>query len=132
MAKLPLKIHCVGITPGRAQCGRGAGSCNRVFSKVCACLQIEYPEIEEGSAPRHRFMSAFEQRKEATDRKYQVREAEGPTCNLQPDFWLHSHPQALGGVRIRLTCVPQTARCELCRAQSIAADDMSSNLHEAA
>lgn len=34
-------------------------------------MQVEYPEIEEGSAPRHRFMSSFEQRKEATDRKYQ-------------------------------------------------------------
>jgi splicing factor 3A subunit 2 len=34
-------------------------------------FQVEYPEIEEGSQPRHRFMSSFEQRKEATDRKYQ-------------------------------------------------------------
>lgn len=34
-------------------------------------LQVEYPEIEEGAQPRHRFMSSFEQRKETTDRKYQ-------------------------------------------------------------
>lgn len=37
----------------------------------CACLQIDYPEIEEGTKPRHRFMSAYEQRKEAQDKKYQ-------------------------------------------------------------
>ena len=36
-----------------------------------ACLQIDYPEIEEGTKPRHRFMSAYEQRKEAQDKKYQ-------------------------------------------------------------
>mmetsp|Transcript_16482 Transcript_16482/g.49360 ORF Transcript_16482/g.49360 Transcript_16482/m.49360 type:complete len:272 (-) Transcript_16482:227-1042(-) len=34
-------------------------------------FQVEYPEIEEGAQPRHRFMSSFEQRKETTDRKYQ-------------------------------------------------------------
>ena len=39
---------------------------------LCTHFQVEYPEIEEDSQPRHRFMSSFEQRKEATDRKYQV------------------------------------------------------------
>lgn len=34
-------------------------------------FQVEYPEISEGYQPRHRFMSAFEQRKEKPDRKYQ-------------------------------------------------------------
>lgn len=34
-------------------------------------FQIEYPEIEDGVAPRHRFMSAFEQKVEAWDKKYQ-------------------------------------------------------------
>eukprot|EP00887_Chlorella_sp_A99_P006834 scaffold2.g6834.t1 len=34
-------------------------------------FQVEYPEIEEGSRPRHRFMSTYEQRKEPTDRAYQ-------------------------------------------------------------
>ena len=33
--------------------------------------QVDYPEIEEGTKPRHRFMSAYEQRKEAQDKKYQ-------------------------------------------------------------
>ncbi len=33
--------------------------------------QIDYPEIEEGERPRHRFMSAFEQRKEAWDKAWQ-------------------------------------------------------------
>jgi splicing factor 3A subunit 2 len=34
-------------------------------------FQIEYPEIDDGCRPRHRFMSAYEQHKEPTDRKYQ-------------------------------------------------------------
>ena len=34
-------------------------------------FQIEYPEISGGSEPRHRFMSCFEQRKEAPDRAWQ-------------------------------------------------------------
>ncbi len=34
-------------------------------------MQVEYPEIEEGTKPRHRFMSAYEQKKEAWDKKYQ-------------------------------------------------------------
>lgn len=33
--------------------------------------QIEYPEIEEGTKPRHRFMSAYEQRVETADKNYQ-------------------------------------------------------------
>ena len=42
-----------------------------VSTELLRCRQVEYPEIEEGTRPRHRFMSAFEQRKEACDRKYQ-------------------------------------------------------------
>ena len=34
-------------------------------------MQVEYPEIEEDIKPRHRFMSSYEQRKEAWDKKYQ-------------------------------------------------------------
>ena len=34
-------------------------------------IQVEYPEIEADSKPRHRFMSAYEQKKEAWDKKYQ-------------------------------------------------------------
>ncbi|KAL6767430.1 hypothetical protein ACKKBF_B35200 [Auxenochlorella protothecoides x Auxenochlorella symbiontica] len=34
-------------------------------------FQIEYPEIEEGFKPRHRFMSSYEQRKEPWDKHYQ-------------------------------------------------------------
>jgi splicing factor 3A subunit 2 len=34
-------------------------------------FQIEYPEIEEGIQPRHRFMSSFEQKIETRDRNYQ-------------------------------------------------------------
>ncbi|GIL54529.1 hypothetical protein Vafri_10023 [Volvox africanus] len=34
-------------------------------------FQIEYPEIEENAKPRHRFMSAYEQRVEAADKAFQ-------------------------------------------------------------
>ena len=34
-------------------------------------FQIEYPESEDGLQPRHRFMSAYEQRIEAPDKNYQ-------------------------------------------------------------
>ncbi|GMH39056.1 hypothetical protein BSKO_06954 [Bryopsis sp. KO-2023] len=34
-------------------------------------FQVEYPEIEEDYLPRHRFMSAYEQRVEAADKSYQ-------------------------------------------------------------
>ena len=34
-------------------------------------LQIDYPEIVEGSVPRHRFMAAYEQKVEPPDRKWQ-------------------------------------------------------------
>jgi splicing factor 3A subunit 2 len=34
-------------------------------------FEVEYPEIEEGSKPRHRVMSAFEQHKETCDRRWQ-------------------------------------------------------------
>jgi len=32
---------------------------------------VEFPEIAEGLQPRHRFMSAYEQRKEVPDRNFQ-------------------------------------------------------------
>ncbi|KAI8465317.1 MAG: hypothetical protein J3K34DRAFT_91919 [Monoraphidium minutum] len=34
-------------------------------------FQVEYPEIEEGGRPRHRFMSGYEQRVETADKSYQ-------------------------------------------------------------
>lgn len=34
-------------------------------------FEIEYPEIEEGLQPRHRFMSAYEQKVEAPDKAWQ-------------------------------------------------------------
>jgi len=34
-------------------------------------FQIDYPEIVEGVTPKHRFMSAFEQKQEAPDREFQ-------------------------------------------------------------
>ncbi|XP_043689218.1 splicing factor 3A subunit 2 [Telopea speciosissima] len=34
-------------------------------------FQIEYPEIEDNSKPRHRFMSSFEQRVQSCDKRYQ-------------------------------------------------------------
>jgi splicing factor 3A subunit 2 len=38
----------------------------------CLSFELQYPEIEEGLQPRHRFMSAYEQRVESPpDRRYQ-------------------------------------------------------------
>lgn len=37
----------------------------------CSFHQIDYPEIAEGIGPRHRFMSAYEQRIEPPDRRWQ-------------------------------------------------------------
>ncbi|KAJ1398887.1 hypothetical protein B484DRAFT_458417 [Ochromonadaceae sp. CCMP2298] len=34
-------------------------------------FEVDYPEAEEGCQPRHRFMSAFEQKVEAADKNYQ-------------------------------------------------------------
>ena len=34
-------------------------------------LQIDYPEIGDGITPRHRFMSAYEQRIEPPDKTWQ-------------------------------------------------------------
>mmetsp|Transcript_19056 Transcript_19056/g.44675 ORF Transcript_19056/g.44675 Transcript_19056/m.44675 type:complete len:240 (-) Transcript_19056:110-829(-) len=34
-------------------------------------FQVEYPEIEQGTQPRHRFMSAYEQRVEPVDKSFQ-------------------------------------------------------------
>lgn len=34
-------------------------------------FQVDYPEIADGLKPRHRFMSAYEQRKEPPDRQWQ-------------------------------------------------------------
>ena len=34
-------------------------------------FQVDYPEIEDGCKPRHRFMSSYEQKVEAWDKKYQ-------------------------------------------------------------
>lgn len=40
--------------------------------KICHNpLQIDYPEIAESIMPRHRFMSAYEQRIEPPDRRWQ-------------------------------------------------------------
>lgn len=34
-------------------------------------FQVDYPEISDGVVPRHRFMSAYEQKIEPPDRKWQ-------------------------------------------------------------
>ena len=36
-------------------------------------FEVDYPEAEDGAQPRHRFMSAYEQKVEAPDKGYQVR-----------------------------------------------------------
>lgn len=42
-----------------------------VTKQRCLSFEIDYPEIETGLQPRHRFMSAFEQKREAADARYQ-------------------------------------------------------------
>eukprot|EP01113_Clastostelium_recurvatum_P015530 TRINITY_DN1867_c0_g2_i2.p1 TRINITY_DN1867_c0_g2~~TRINITY_DN1867_c0_g2_i2.p1 ORF type:complete len:245 (+),score=55.44 TRINITY_DN1867_c0_g2_i2:213-947(+) len=44
---------------------------DRETGQLSLLFQLEFPEIEEGFIPRHRVMSAFEQRIEAVDRSYQ-------------------------------------------------------------
>ncbi|CAN0448036.1 unnamed protein product, partial [Ectocarpus sp. 12 AP-2014] len=34
-------------------------------------FEVDYPEAEDGAQPRHRFMSAYEQKVEAPDKGYQ-------------------------------------------------------------
>lgn len=46
------------------------GACGRCCH-LAVSLQIDYPEIAEGIMPRHRFMSAYEQRIEPPDRRWQ-------------------------------------------------------------
>lgn len=36
-------------------------------------FEVDYPEAEDGAQPRHRFMSAYEQKVEAPDKGYQVK-----------------------------------------------------------
>jgi len=40
-------------------------------TQLSLLFQIDYPEIEDGLQPRHRFMSAYEQKIEAPDKTYQ-------------------------------------------------------------
>lgn len=42
-----------------------------ILNGVISPLQIDYPEIAETIMPRHRFMSAYEQRIEPPDRRWQ-------------------------------------------------------------
>uniref|UniRef100_A0A287D3J8 Splicing factor 3a subunit 2 n=1 Tax=Ictidomys tridecemlineatus TaxID=43179 RepID=A0A287D3J8_ICTTR len=79
-----------------------------VSSSVAAgCIpQIDYPEIAEGIMPRHRFMSAYEQRIEPPDRRWQylLMAAEpyetiafkvvGPVCLTPGALW--GLPSSLG------------------------------------
>ena len=42
-----------------------------VLNYYCVCFKIDYPEIADGLTPRHRFMSAYEQRIEPPDKTWQ-------------------------------------------------------------
>ena len=44
---------------------------DHVHRRRSLLFQIDFPEIETGATPRHRFMSAYEQKVEAWDKKYQ-------------------------------------------------------------
>lgn len=59
-------------------------------------LQIEYPEIEEGTKPRHRVMSSYEQRKEPWSKEWQyLLFAAEPYVSAR---WPAAGPTAPGGV----------------------------------
>ncbi len=45
--------------------------CKQYVLELKSAAQVEYPEIDEDVKPRHRFMSAYEQKKEAWDKAYQ-------------------------------------------------------------
>lgn len=49
-------------------------------------LQVEYPEIEEGGKPRYRFMSAYEQRVEPTDKNYMCVQTRCTACTQAPSY----------------------------------------------
>lgn len=57
-----MPIHAPAASPTAASAPRRPRS---------LLFQVDYPEIEDGRKPRHRFMSAYEQRREPTDRNYQ-------------------------------------------------------------
>jgi splicing factor 3A subunit 2 len=42
-----------------------------VSGQHCILFQLYFPDIEEGLQPRHRMMSAYEQRNEPADPKFQ-------------------------------------------------------------
>eukprot|EP01111_Echinosteliopsis_oligospora_P012648 TRINITY_DN435_c0_g1_i1.p1 TRINITY_DN435_c0_g1~~TRINITY_DN435_c0_g1_i1.p1 ORF type:complete len:221 (+),score=43.30 TRINITY_DN435_c0_g1_i1:58-720(+) len=44
---------------------------NAETDQLSLLFEIDYPEIEEGLQPRHRFMSAYEQKVETLDKEYQ-------------------------------------------------------------
>lgn len=54
-----------------ARWARGAGAGWAGANAAVRLPQIDYPEIAEGIMPRHRFMSAYEQRIEPPDRRWQ-------------------------------------------------------------
>eukprot|EP01062_Namystynia_karyoxenos_P012514 TRINITY_DN14507_c0_g1_i1.p1 TRINITY_DN14507_c0_g1~~TRINITY_DN14507_c0_g1_i1.p1 ORF type:complete len:281 (+),score=88.69 TRINITY_DN14507_c0_g1_i1:87-845(+) len=62
VARNTVKIGLPAYQVQKKRTASGGGALN---------FQIHYPEIEEGITPRHRFMSAFEQRKETPDRRWQ-------------------------------------------------------------
>jgi splicing factor 3A subunit 2 len=42
-----------------------------VTQRRALAFEVDYPEADSGAQPRHRFMSAYEQRVEAPDKQYQ-------------------------------------------------------------
>ncbi|KAI7841001.1 hypothetical protein COHA_005229 [Chlorella ohadii] len=62
-------------------------------------FQIEYPEIEEGSKPRHRIMSSYEQRKEPWSKEWQyllfAAEPYEVVAFKIPSYEVEKHPERL-------------------------------------
>jgi len=63
---IPRKTSKIGRPGYRVTKQRDPGT-----GQLSLLFQIDYPEIEEATQPRHRFMSAYEQKIEAPDKNYQ-------------------------------------------------------------
>ena len=61
--------------PKSARIGRPGYRVTKQFDRASGrrslLFQVDFPEIEEGAKPRHRFMSAYEQKREPWDKRYQ-------------------------------------------------------------
>jgi splicing factor 3A subunit 2 len=72
---LPMQFKKVSLLPRRIKIGRPGYRVTKIkdpeSGQRSLLFQIDYPEIEKGLQPRHRFMSAYEQKVEPVNSQYQ-------------------------------------------------------------